>query len=736
MAKKRKTTTRRISRKKQQTDWQVVLEPKVVYEIVGAFCAVLGALSLLSLLAVGGVFGQFLKRFLLAGFGIGSYVWVFLLFVTAIGLLLPEDDDEKVHSRKPNMLFGAIITLLASVGLAHVPLPIEDLSKAMVFAEAGKGGGIFGFFISYPLRMLVGEIGNLVVLVGLLIIGVQIGTGFSWGKLFSFLFGGLFASRDIVEKTPKLSQSRMKEFAGNYEEVEEKPLYKEPLPDKKKLKVVTHSDESKPTSSSISYSPIKNSNSAWLLPAFDLLRQPKSKPGDYGDPREKAKMIEQTLASFGVSAQVIEANCGPSVTQFAVKPAVGVRVSRILNLHNDLALALSAPTVRIEAPIPSRPFVGIEIPNASVRVVTLRELLETEEFAKKVATSKLQLVLGRDVSGKPVIDSLEKMPHLLVAGATGSGKSVCSNTMLCSLLYQCTPQELKMILIDPKVVELTAYNGIPHLLTPVITDPVKTLSALKWAIVEMERRYQLFAESGARNLKTFNAGRPEDPLPFIVILIEEFADLMMVAPSDVENAITRLAQKARATGIHLICSTQRPSADVITGLIKANIPARIAFTVASQIDSRVILDTPGAEKLLGQGDMLFLPPDASRPKRVQGAYVSDDEINKLMAFLKEQGTPEFSEEILTQVTDLGKGDGDDEEGGENFGDDVFQDALEIIMESGKASTSYLQRRLKIGYSRAARIMDLLEEKGVISPGQPGSSRPRDVHIAKLRELME
>jgi S-DNA-T family DNA segregation ATPase FtsK/SpoIIIE len=418
------------------------------------------------------------------------------------------------------------------------------------------------------------------------------------------------------------------------------------------------------------------------------------------------------------------------VTQYALEIALGTKLSKITTLQNDLALALAAPgQIRIEAPIPGRSLVGIEIPNRSPEFVTVRKLLEADLFRQN--KSKLAVALGLDVSGLPKVADIAKMPHVLIAGSTGSGKSVCINAFLASLLYRNSPAEMKFILVDPKRVELSLYNGIPHLLTPVIVEVDKVLSALKWAMSEMDRRYKLFASAGTRNIEGYNELAGFQALPYLMIVIDEMADVMMFAPVEVEDAICRLAQMARATGIHLVLSTQRPSVDVITGLIKANIPSRIAFNVTSMIDSRVIIDGPGAEKLLGKGDMLYIPPDQSKPSRIQGAFISDAEVHRLVDFLKSKGGPaQYTEEVTSMPMPLHKGPGGrqiDTTGGDPFADE----AIRVVCQYDRASASLLQRKLSIGYARAARILDTLEELGIVGPGE--GSKPRDVLVRNAEE---
>jgi len=473
----------------------------------------------------------------------------------------------------------------------------------------------------------------------------------------------------------------------------------------------------------------------WEYPSLSLLSEDPGKKAERGDINKIASVIEKTLQSFGVEARVAEVNLGPAVTQYALEIALGTKVSKITSLVNDLALATEAPTgqIRIEAPIPGRNLVGIEIPNRSLEVVPLKALLSAQNMQK--SKSKLTVSLGLDVSGAPIVTDISKMPHVLVAGTTGSGKSVLINSFIASLLFRASPQEVKLILVDPKRVEFTSYNGIPHLLTPVIVEPDKILSALKWSMQEMDRRYKLFAERGVRNIEGYNELSGFQALPYIVIVIDELADLMMFAPVEVEDAVARLAQMARATGIHLVIATQRPSVNVITGLIKANIPARIAFNVSSMIDSRVILDTPGAEKLLGRGDMLYIPPDQAKPTRIQGAFVSEKEIKRLVDFLKsKQVSIEYTEEILNQPIGARARGGTSGTSTDSAGrDPMFEEVVRLVCQFDTASASFLQRKMSVGYSRAARILDQLEEIGIVGPAE--GSKPREVLVRNADEFL-
>lgn len=478
----------------------------------------------------------------------------------------------------------------------------------------------------------------------------------------------------------------------------------------------------------------QGANGVWEYPSLSLLSETPGKKAERGDINKIAATIEKTLQSFGIEARVAEVNLGPAVTQYALEIALGTKLSKITSLANDLALATEAPTgqIRIEAPIPGRNLVGIEIPNRSLEVVTLRTMLASGMMQK--AKSKLNVSLGLDVSGNPLIADISKMPHVLVAGTTGSGKSVLINAFISSLLFRASPQEVRLILIDPKRVEFTAYNGIPHLLTPVIVEPEKILSALKWAMGEMDKRYKIFAERGVRNIDSYNELSGFQALPYIVIVIDELADLMMFAPVEVEDAIARIAQMARATGIHLVIATQRPSVNVITGLIKANIPARIAFSVSSMIDSRVILDSPGAEKLLGRGDMLFIPPDQAKPTRIQGAFVSEKEVHKLVEFLRSRNYPvEYTEEVTSQPLPLKKAGGGLSSTGADGKDGQIEEAIRLVCQFNTASASFLQRKMSIGYARAARILDQLEEMGIV--GHAEGAKPRDVLIRNAEEFL-
>lgn len=584
---------------------------------------------------------------------------------------------------------------------------------------------------------LLTEIGAVFILLGSLVIGLVVLFDTSIDEVLALIF-------KVISFLISFSK---KYLFGGFLKKKPKPFFvQEKLPLKVKgpipppplsgeKKVVKKEEPKEQSSLELGTSLIANipaQKTIWEYPPLSLLSEMPGQKADRGDLKKNAATIEQTLESFGIRAQVVEVNLGPAVTQYALQIAMGTKLSKITALSNDLALALAAPTgqIRIEAPIPGRNLVGIEIPNRSLEFVTLRTMLSSPQMQN--AKSKLTVALGLDVSGTPVVADIAKMPHVLIAGTTGSGKSVLINSFIASLLFRTTPSEVRLILVDPKRVELIGYNGIPHLLTPVIVDVDKILSALKWALSEMERRYKKFATANVRNIDGYNELAGFQALPYIVIIIDELADLMAYAPVEVEDSICRIAQMARATGIHLILSTQRPSVDVITGLIKANIPCRIAFNVSSMVDSRVIIDMPGAEKLLGRGDMLYIPPDQAKPTRIQGTFVSEKEIQRLVEFFKNKGTPvEYTEEVTTMPVSTWKKTGTSVIS--NGKDELFDEAVRIVCQYDRASASLLQRRLSIGYARAARIIDQLEEAGIVGPGE--GSKPRDVLVRNAEEYL-
>lgn len=544
-------------------------------------------------------------------------------------------------------------------------------------------------------------------------------------------------SNDNLEPLTKQSKLQKKSIAP---EIEEEPKMQPDVIEANLFEdVEEQKEEKKKAVLQLEHSVIVE-DEHYEYPPVEILSKPAKKTlkGGAKALTDTAARLQKTLYSFGVSAKVENVSVGPAITRYELKPAEGVRVSKIANLADDIALNLAAETIRIEAPIPGKQAVGIEVPNQEKEAVHLREVLDSTEFTE--SKSKLSIALGKDVAGNIQLADIAKMPHVLIAGSTGSGKSVCINTIITSIIYHAKPSEVKFVMVDPKVVELSVYNGIPHLLIPVVTDPRKAAGALAWAVQEMDDRYNKFASKGVRDLSGYNKAIEKDEevgkMPQIVIIIDELADLMMVAKNDVEDAICRLAQKARAAGMHLVIATQRPSVDVITGLIKANVPSRIAFAVSSQVDSRTILDSVGAEKLLGKGDMLFFPSGAPKPSRVQGAFVSDDEVEKIVDFIKSNGTATYSEDILESIENSNKTDKEiaQEKDQDDDTDPFLMDAIQTVVETGQASTSFIQRRFKVGYARAGRIIDQMEERGVISGYQ--GSKPREVLMTldRLNEL--
>jgi S-DNA-T family DNA segregation ATPase FtsK/SpoIIIE len=700
-------------------DWSISSETKKGIFII--FLFVLASLSLLGLFDLSGEFGKFIVKVL--SWMLGALKWIFPIIAILFGYFMLRADKYQV---KIVNYFGAILLVLGLTALWHLRF---DSQFALEAASQGVGGGYAGVILSLPLMKYMGFWGAFVVcfatfLVGILLMFETSLYGLMWPvKLIKFIYGKI--SEMTHTETVDGDDSDYEEEEEDEEEEEEEEVEEdeeiededEPQFQKKAVRVSDSSNEDK-----IDMVSPKKFGKKIELP-LDLLVGKSGKPTS-GDIKSNQQIIKKTLSNFGIDVEMSEVNIGPTVTQYAFRPADGIKLSRITNLNSDLALSLAAHPLRIEAPIPGRSLVGIEIPNQVAAKVTMNGMLAGKTF--KARESNLMLALGKDVSGKSFFAQLDKMPHLLIAGSTGSGKSVCVNSIITSLLYQNSPDELKFILVDPKRVELPLYNNIPYLLTPVITDVKKTINALKWTVTEMERRFEVLSHAGKRNISAYNKST-SDKLPYIVFVVDELADLMSTSANDVEAGIVRLAQMARAVGIHLILATQRPSVEVITGLIKANIPARIAFSVASLIDSRTILDSSGAEKLVGNGDMLYIGPNTSKPKRVQGVFISDKETNNIVKYIKDQGEADYVEGVIERQS------GSIATGGSSFSDDdgdaLLPDAKDVIRESGKASASLLQRRLKVGYARAARILDLLEDQGVIGP--PDGAKPREVFLDKL-----
>jgi S-DNA-T family DNA segregation ATPase FtsK/SpoIIIE len=706
-------------------------DPSLSQGVIATLLIILACIITLSFFGRAGTLGIVINEWILSFlFGIVRYITPAILIIFAWHLVVHiEFDYRKTHG------IGAILFFLSASGLLHMGYTTNDM---WLQAVNGHGGGVFGM-LAWPLKTYLGAPGSYILLFGIVVISLL----FLFNTHPIAIYRKLKEQRQMSLPLKKSTIARVvtDDEEESDEEEDEKPLKQTLF--KKSLKSQepeededVEEEEAAPRKvapkvimgSSEVISPLTTPE--WQknvvikdLPPIELLQNKKDKPTS-GDIEANAEIISDTFHQFNIDVEMSEVRVGPSVTQYTLKPAKGVKLSRITGLSNDLALALAAHPIRIEAPIPGKPLVGIEVPNHKAAMVTIREILESVEFHNR--KHNMMIALGKDVGGRAWFADLPRMPHLLIAGSTGSGKTVCMNTIILSLLYQNTAEDLRMIMVDPKRVELTLYNGIPHLLTPVITNAAKTVNALKWTIGEMDRRFEILAQAGNRDIGTYNISHPSHKLPYIVFIIDELADLMATAAGDVEAGIIRLAQMARAVGIHLIVATQRPSVDVITGLMKANIPARIAFSVASLMDSRTILDTPGAEKLLGRGDMLFQTAELSKPVRLQGAFVSEEELKKIADHLKGDEEPVY-DTTITEKTAAGSGGGS--LGGDDGQDALFDEAKSAILEAGKASASFLQRRLKVGYARAARLLDELEAAGIIGPGE--GAKPRDILINEV-----
>ncbi|GAB4542587.1 MAG: DNA translocase FtsK [Anaerolineales bacterium] len=700
--------------------WWEQLSPERKLDVIGVLITFAGGLLLLGLLSgnrsslIGGAI-DFLKQI----FGWGIYLLPVGLLVFGLWLILRK--IERIPPLSAERAIGSAVLFVWLLTLLHYSISSDVTAEAK--AALGEGGGALGGLFLRFLWFLFGEIGTFIALMAWLLLGLSITLDKSIAELFAWLPPLILR---LWKKIAPLWQKPAPFDSAPLRAPEENAAPEEELTP---LKIPAPQTDVQPTRSS-------SAAIEWKLPAIaDILDAGNAKAINEDFVQARAHLIEDTLAAFGAPAQVVAISRGPSITQFGVEPLfvetrggikTKVRVNKIASLSNDLALALSAPRIRIQAPVPGHGYVGIEVPNDEMSVVALRDILETESFQRN--TKPLLFALGRDVADKPVIPSIEAMPHVLIAGTTGSGKSVCVNSILTCLLLHHTPDDLRLVLVDPKRVELTGYNGIPHLLGPVVVEMERVIGALQWMTREMDKRYHTFAQAGSRNIVDYNAkmkAKGDKKLPYLVVVIDELADLMMIAAEETERVITRLAQLARATGIHLILATQRPSVDVVTGLIKANFPARIAFAVASNTDSRVILDQPGAEKLLGRGDMLYQAPDAPSPVRLQGVFISDNEIRRLVDFWREQaGTsePQESADIPANATPMNvplkQAPLWDEMKTE--GDPLYEDALKIIRAEGKASVSMLQRKLRIGYTRASRLIDTMEDKGIVGAPEGGT----------------
>ncbi|GAA0783370.1 FtsK/SpoIIIE family DNA translocase [Hathewaya limosa] len=747
-------------------------------DIKGIILIAVGVLMLFSLISIffqdssPGIIGKFIRNVLFTFLGVGAYILPFVLFFIGKCFIVKKGKIEF------NTRFYSIVTTIINTLVLIQMVKLNKFASENILDTFSNfynsntiiHGGFLSYILIAPVKFLIGNVGVYVICICVYIINAIILFDLSIGDVFINFKGNVKSKKKniknklqkpekikIVDDTEQPIESdnelekdvnrlKLMNFlkSTDGEKTANEPLVKQSI----SVDILDSNDDivnstnkkivSKDTGEqsfeneiekNISMAKENEFNIQYRIPPIDLLKENdalKNKRGDKKELLNNATKLQNTLSSFGVSASVTQVTKGPSVTRFEIQPETGVKVSKIVNLSDDIALNLAAPGIRMEAPIPGKAAIGIEVPNENLTPVFLREIIESEEYIK--STKNISFALGKDIGGNSVVADLSKMPHLLVAGATGSGKSVCINTLIVSLLYKYSPKEVNLLLIDPKVVELSIYNGIPHLLIPVVTDPKKAAGALNWAVTEMTRRYNLFAENGVRNIEGYNKlkeGQEDEKLSYQVIIIDELADLMMVCPKDVEDYIARLAQMARAAGMHLVIATQRPSVDVITGMIKANIPSRISFAVSSQIDSRTILDSSGAEKLLGKGDMLFYPVGAPKPVRIQGAFISEKEVENIVEFIKSQSEEvKYDEDIIEQIhanAEGGTAVNNDEEV-----DPILKEAINFVVESGYASTSMLQRKFKIGYNRAARIIDSMEERNIIS-GRNGS-KPRDVLI--------
>lgn len=725
----------RVRRIKKTTD------DKLTYEIVGIVLLALAVLMFVSFYAQAGLIGNLIAvalRFLTGDQGKFGVILATTYFGVCLSLY-------RRPLRKIPRAAGVLVGLALVLTICHFMLAPANMARndmLSLFWNAGlkgQGGGLIGALMTMVAVYLFARIGTIIILVSLSGIALILLTGVPLSSLFAGAGSGMASGwnglkHNLInfmyvedEAQPDVENAREVRKAGRED------VMGQNLPviiDYGVANSSSKEDENKAsaqTASQVGTEPRREAKNApgnyenYCLPSLNLLsRSLKVKSNRLNkEILDNVRILEETLDNFGVKVCVSQVHRGPAITRYEIQPAPGIKVSKIVRLADDIALSLAAQDVRIEAPIPGKAALGIEVPNKEVSTVYLREILECPEFME--AASKITIALGKDIAGNPIIADLMKMPHLLIAGATGSGKSVCLNSIITSILYKATPNEVKLVMIDPKMVELITYNGIPHLLSPVVTDPRKAASALKWVVSEMETRYELFASMGIRDIARYNSQSEDhnkhyEPLPYIVVVIDELADLMMIAPIEVEDSICRLAQMARAAGIHLVVATQRPSVDVITGIIKANIPARIAFAVSSQTDSRTILDLNGAEKLLGKGDMLFMPVGASKPIRIQGALVTDSEVEDIVSYIVKQGQPIY----IASFTDQAQASSNVE----TFEDALFPDAARLVLDQGHASVSLLQRRFRIGYARAGRLMDILEEKGIVGPYD--GAKPRDV----------
>lgn len=695
MAKKK----RKYTKKKPEKQKRLQLSSGANREIIAILLIMIAVFITLALLGFAGMLGQWL----LTGtkFVIGQAVYVLPIALLGSAYLLFRTNEEENRGYKFNNFLGTLLFFIfLSTLIATITTP-----EGVEISQIGTYGGIVGYALYSVMSPILNKPVSIFILVMLLLISLVVTANASLREIFNFLIGRRGGDEELGDEKDSKFHINTK------------------LPIKGTIGAGGgDSDPKSKRTEPIMYSIDKD----WKYPPIDLLEATSTQP-DPGDAKANAKIISDTFSDFGFEVKMDGVDVGPTVAQYTLKPPTGVNLSKIAALDRNLALALEATQIRIEAPIPGKSLVGIEVPNKKGAIVRVKDIFLSKEYDS--AKSKLSFVLGRDVAGDIVTYDLNKAPHLLVAGATGTGKSVMINALLLSLLYRNSPSELKLILVDPKHVEMTLYNGIPHLLTPVITESDKTVSALKWAVAEMERRLKLLSEYGKRDIGEYNTIKDVDRMPYIVIVIDELFDLMMQAGKDVESLIQRISQMARAVGIHLVLATQRPSVNVITGTIKANVPTRIALATASNVDSRTILDIGGAEKLLGKGDMLFSSAEFIKPKRIQGVLVSNEEVSAVTKFLREQRSPEFNEEVLSQTVNL-KGGSDHQYNA--MDDDLWEQAAEVVIAANKGSSSLLQRRLGVGYARAAKLIDILEQKGVVGP--VNGSKPREILVSSVTEL--
>lgn len=703
-------------------------------DIIGMIIIAFGIVSMISLFSFKmGLIGSAIRGTTFSLMGFGGYFLPVAIMAIGIVYILDEYDNEEFKIAL-TIFFMLVSFLIILDGTNKVSTGLIDRVRNSIYlSQFAKGGGIIGSFLGFFFYKLFGTIGAYVVTFFVIVISVLFLTNTKLKDLLLILISfkekiqkKLEVGKSFENKTKKVE----KKIEFSPEELLELPKEDIKIIDytegqiKETLKGVNLKKEVEIIDSEIKEKSIKSQTTEYKVPSLNMLNSPTNKfnVNDEREIRNNGRIIEETMKNFGIDSTITQINKGPTITCYELSPAPGIKLSRIVSLSDNIALSLASSDIRIEAPIPGKSAVGIEVPNKNKDSVLLKELLQSKEYIN--IDSSIPLALGKDVSGKTIVSSIDKMPHLLIAGATGSGKSVCINTIIMNILYKSSPDDVKLLLIDPKVVELNVYNGIPHLLIPVVTEAKRAAFALNWAVEEMEKRYKLFAKNGVRDITSYNSKidvNETDKMPMIVIIIDELADLMMVAAQEIEDYICRLAQMARAAGMYLIVATQRPSVDVITGTIKANIPSRISFAVSSQIDSRTILDMAGAEKLLGKGDMLFYPSFYSKPVRLQGAFIGESEVEKVVNFLKEQNITEYDEDIIEVVQNAKEIDIVD-------GDVLLSDAIELVINEGQASISLLQRRLKIGYARAARIVDEMEDRGII--GGFEGSKPRKVLISK------